>query len=116
MAQLRKLWIEQKYVPGIPEDGLPDLDSCLIYQKLQVMNTSITRKKRKEVTVGLLESLEKEAGCRNPDGLASNPAHYARVNTGELVVRLGASHPVGKLTMLETGEPIYAPHPQVFSK
>ena len=38
---------------------------------------------------------------------------YARTNSGELVLRLGADLPFSDLKMLETGEPVYSPVTQV---
>ncbi|KAL8144308.1 hypothetical protein V2J09_017340 [Rumex salicifolius] len=115
VLELRKLWLEDQYIPGIPEDGTLDLNYSLLYQQLQVMNCCISRKKRRASATELLGSVEREGFC-NTDGShflkdcrPSNPALYARISTGELVLRLGANRLEEYLTMLETGEPIYAP-------
>ena len=34
--QLRRFWFEGRHLPGIPVDEIPDLNSCLLYQELQV--------------------------------------------------------------------------------
>lgn len=46
-------------------------------------------------------------------GAPASPVLYARLNSGELVLRLGANHPAGDMTLLETGEPVYSPVTQV---
>lgn len=47
------------------------------------------------------------------DGTSASPLLYARLSTGELVLRLGAHCPSGDLALLETGEPAYSPITQV---
>lgn len=47
------------------------------------------------------------------DGTSASRLLYARLSTGELVLRLGAHCPSGNLTLLETGEPAYSPITQV---
>ncbi|KOM37267.1 hypothetical protein LR48_Vigan03g064800 [Vigna angularis] len=42
-------------------------------------------------------------------GAPASTVLYARLNSGELVLRLGANHPAGDMTLLETGEPVYSP-------
>ena len=83
------------------------------------MNCCISRKKRRAIAAESLESLIRKAGC-DADGVPSSTGRiisesfpYAKTSTGDLVVRLGASHQADNLTMLETGEPIYAPVTQV---
>ncbi|KAL9264176.1 Rab3 GTPase-activating protein catalytic subunit-like protein [Drosera capensis] len=115
VTDLRRLWLEEQYVPGIPADELPDLNSCLLYQKMQVINCCVSRKKRRAIATESLESIVKEAegisdgSAASKDTIPTSPLLYARINTGELVLRLGADRPADNLTMLETGEPIYAP-------
>ncbi|GAB4849614.1 hypothetical protein Ancab_004408 [Ancistrocladus abbreviatus] len=115
VAELRRLWLEEQYVPGIPIDQIPDLNSCLLYQQMQVINCCVSRKRRRAVFTESLESLIGEASC-STDGSAApkdkmplSSVWYAKINNGELVLRLGANFLVENLTMLETGEPIYAP-------
>ncbi|KAL8159924.1 hypothetical protein V2J09_001461 [Rumex salicifolius] len=48
VAELRRLWLEDEYVPGIPKD---------------VINCCISRKKCHEIYTELLESQENEVGC-----------------------------------------------------
>jgi len=117
--QLRRLWSEGQYVAGIPTDEIPDLNLCLLYQKLQVINCCISRKKRRSIAADSLESLiklansniEQSAAVEGTGSITSGL--YARISTGELVLRLGADKKSGNLTMLETGEPIYTPVVQV---
>lgn len=92
--QLRRLWCDGQHIPGIPVDKIPDLNCCLLYQQLQVINCCISRKKRRAIaTSSSLESV----------------MMYAKVGSGESVVRLGAEKECENLTLLETGEPVYAP-------
>ncbi|GAB2277769.1 hypothetical protein Dimus_012473 [Dionaea muscipula] len=115
VIDLRKLWVEEQYVPGIPVDEAPDLNSCLLYQKMQVFNCCVSRKRRRATATESLESVLREAegisdgSAASKDTVPSVPVLYARINNGELVLRLGADRPADNLTMLETGEPIYAP-------
>ncbi|XP_006346203.1 rab3 GTPase-activating protein catalytic subunit [Solanum tuberosum] len=113
VAELRRLWSEGQYIPGIPPDQIPDLNSCLLYQQLQVINRCISRKKRRIAAAESLDSVVR-LGSSNTDVLADDgtlpatPVLYAKVNTGELILRLGVDSQ-SDLTMLETGEPIYTP-------
>ncbi|XP_049374619.1 uncharacterized protein LOC125839664 isoform X1 [Solanum verrucosum] len=113
VAELRRLWSEGQYIPGIPPDQIPDLNSCLLYQQLQVINRCISRKKRRIAATESLDSVVR-LGSSNTDVLADDgtlpatPVLYAKVNTGELILRLGVDSQ-SDLTMLETGEPIYTP-------
>ncbi|KAH9803825.1 Rab3 GTPase-activating protein catalytic subunit [Citrus sinensis] len=89
VAELRRLWSEEQHIPGIPLDETPDLNSCLLYQQLQCSS-----------------NVEDSSPCM--DTMPETPVLYARVCTGELVIRLGAYQPTD-LIMLETGEPVYSP-------
>ncbi|KAD4386032.1 hypothetical protein E3N88_26201 [Mikania micrantha] len=111
VAELRRLWSEGRYIPGIPADEIPDLNCCLLYQQLQVINCCISRKTRRAIATESLDSVLKQADL-NDDMTPSNgetALMYARVNSGDLVLRLGAAKQCENLTMLETGEPVYAP-------
>ncbi|XP_061368119.1 uncharacterized protein LOC133311118 [Gastrolobium bilobum] len=115
VAELRKLWSEEKHLPGVPPDDIPDLKSCLLYQQFQVINCCISRKRRHVIATESLESMMMEANpntlesANNTDRNTASPLLYARLSTGELVLRLGAHCPCGDLTLLETGEPVYSP-------
>lgn len=117
--QLRKLWSEEQYLPRIPLDETPDLKSCLLYQQLQVINCCISRKRHRVVATESMDSMLLKASSNiddlvdYSDSVASSPVQYARLSTGEFVVRLGADCLAGDLTLLETGEPIYSPITQV---
>lgn len=118
--QLRRFWSEQRHLPGIPVDEIPDLNSCLLYQQLQVINCCLSRKRRRTIATESFDSEMREASS-NVEGsdssigtVSSSSALYARLSTGELVLRLGANQPADNLTMLETGEPIYSPIAQVW--
>ncbi|XP_038981949.1 rab3 GTPase-activating protein catalytic subunit-like isoform X2 [Phoenix dactylifera] len=115
IVELRKFWSEGQPVPQMPLDADPDLNSCLLHQKLQVINCCIARKQRRTIAKESLDSILKEASL---DSIASSdlpeklsPSHniYARTSKGESVLRLGAIHPSENLTMLETDEPVYSP-------
>ncbi|KAI3688523.1 hypothetical protein L2E82_46151 [Cichorium intybus] len=92
VAQLRRLWCDGQHIPGIPTDKIPDLNCCLLYQQLQVINCCISRKKRREIATSSLDTLM-----------------YAKDGSGEVVLRLGAAEECENLTLLETGEAVYAP-------
>ncbi|XP_061342250.1 uncharacterized protein LOC133288494 isoform X2 [Gastrolobium bilobum] len=115
VVELRKLWSEEQYLPGIPLDEIPDLKSCLLYQQFQVINCCISRKRLRIIATESLESMMKQANSNIEEtvnyngGTPASPVLYARLNTGDLVLRLGADCPTGDLALLETGEPVYTP-------
>ncbi|KAF7831352.1 rab3 GTPase-activating protein catalytic subunit [Senna tora] len=114
VVEVRKLWSEEKHIPGIPLDEIPDLKSCLLYQQFQVINCCISRKSRRLIATESLDSLMEgssivKESTNHSNGIPANPPLYARLSTGELVLRLGADCPSGDLTLLETGEPVYSP-------
>lgn len=117
--QLRRLWSEGQHIPGIPLNEVPDLNSCLLYQQMQVINCCVSRKRRRTIATESLDSVIREASSEVEKSATSSgmlPANhilYAKISTGELVLRLGADHPSDSLTMLETGEPVYSPVTQV---
>ncbi|KAK7305142.1 hypothetical protein VNO77_43042 [Canavalia gladiata] len=118
VAELRKLWSEEKHLPGVPQDDIPDLKSCLLYQQFQVINCCISRKSRHILATESLDSMLMEANSNTSesanytDKTPACPLLYARLNTGELVLRLGADCPSGDQMLLETGEPAYSPFMQ----
>ncbi|KAF9590423.1 hypothetical protein IFM89_035258 [Coptis chinensis] len=112
VTELRRLWSDGQPVPHVPLDESPDLNTCLLHQQLQVINCCISRKTRRSMASDSLQSIMREAGpCTEAAVVSpgSSSALYARVSTGDLVLRLGAHQPSGNLTMLETGEPVYTP-------
>nr|GMC72446.1 rab3 GTPase-activating protein catalytic subunit [Ipomoea batatas] len=110
VAELRRLWSEGQYIPGIPPDEIPDLNSCLLYQQLQVINCCVSRKRRNILATEQLDSVERLANSNlKISDLDTSPGSrvlYAKLTTGELVLRLGVNK-LSDLQMLETGEPIY---------
>ncbi|KAF3955781.1 hypothetical protein CMV_019037 [Castanea mollissima] len=114
VVELRRVWSKGQYVAGIPMDEIPDLNSCLLYQQLQVINCCVSRKRRQAIATESLDSVMREVttdvaeSASSQDMLPSSPILYARISTGELVLRLGADCPCSNLTMLETGEPVYS--------
>ncbi|KAL3636762.1 hypothetical protein CASFOL_019061 [Castilleja foliolosa] len=113
VAELRRVWYEGQYIPGITQDNIPDLNSCLLYQQLQVINCCISRKRRHSAAVESLESVEASSNVATSSAsdskLPRDPRIYARTKSGERVLRLGADRVCDNLTMLETGEPVYSP-------
>ncbi|KAK6946931.1 Rab3GAP catalytic subunit, conserved domain [Dillenia turbinata] len=93
VAHLRRLWFEEQYV----------------------INCCISRKKRHVIATESLESVIREANSADELSNASKsmtPSSailYARISTGELVLRLGADQQYDNLSLLETGEPMYRP-------
>lgn len=116
-VQLRRLWSEGQYIPGIPPDEIPDLNSCLLYQQLQVINCCVSRKRRSILATEQLDSVERQANSNLKisdleDTSPGSRVLYAKISTGELVLRLGVNK-LSDLRMLETDEPIYTPVIQV---
>ncbi|CAL5190651.1 unnamed protein product [Lathyrus oleraceus] len=115
VAELRKFWSEEQYLPGVPQNEIPDLKTCLLYQQFQVINCCISRKRLRIIATESLESMMMQASsnikesANDDDGAPAGPVLYARLNTGERVLRLGADCQSGDLTLLETGEPVYSP-------
>ncbi|KAI3986725.1 hypothetical protein MKX01_014263 [Papaver californicum] len=114
VEELRRLWSEEQPIPRVPLDENPDLNSCLLYQQLQVINCCISRKRWRAIATESLDSILREASIHADqiDVSASSVSSlvlYARLSSGELVLRLGADHPYEGIRMLETGEPVYAP-------
>ncbi|XP_047951244.1 rab3 GTPase-activating protein catalytic subunit-like isoform X2 [Salvia hispanica] len=113
VSEIRRIWYEGQYIPGIPPGDLPDLNSCLLYQHLQVINCCISRKRRHAAALESLESITAQADATGSSDFESrpplDPCYYAKTKSGELVLRLGADKRFENLTMLETGEPIYSP-------
>ncbi|QCD78293.1 Rab3 GTPase-activating protein catalytic subunit [Vigna unguiculata] len=115
VAELRKHWSKEKYLPGVPQDDIPDLKYCLLYQKFQVINCCISRKRRYIIATESLNSMMVEANlntlepAKYADNIPAIPLLHARLRTGELVLRLGADCPSGDLMLLETGEPAFSP-------
>ncbi|KAL0886793.1 hypothetical protein Bca101_010776 [Brassica carinata] len=113
--ELRRFWNEKKNIPWIPLDENPDLKSCLLHQWLQVINCCLARKARCIAASEALDAVMSQASLANEKSNISeamgSPVSllYAKNNTGELILRLGVHHQVQNLTMLETGEPVYAP-------
>ncbi|XP_017409356.1 uncharacterized protein LOC108321946 isoform X2 [Vigna angularis] len=115
VAEMRKHWSKGKYLPGVPQDDIPDLKYCLLYQKFQVINCCISRKRRNIIATESLNSMMAEANlntlepAKYTDNIPAIPLLHARLRTGELVLRLGADCPSGDLMLLETGEPAFSP-------
>ncbi|KAI3810055.1 hypothetical protein L1987_19662 [Smallanthus sonchifolius] len=115
VVELRRLWCEGKHIPGIPPDEIPNLNSCLLHQQLQVINCCISRKKRRAIATESLDSVLKQAKYNadmspaSGDILPASPLVYARISSGELVLRLGADKRLENTTLLDTGEPVYTP-------
>lgn len=113
ITELRRLWSEGQPVPHVPLDESPDLNSCLLHQQLQVINCCISRKRRRALASGSVRSSTGEFVSSTEESIVSSDMAsselYAKLSTGDLVLRLGADQPSENLTMLETGELIYSP-------
>ncbi|CAN8248290.1 unnamed protein product [Cochlearia groenlandica] len=110
--ELRRLWDEEKHIPWIPLDEIPDLKSCLLHQWLQVINCCLSRKSRCLAASEALDAVMRQADSANEKSDVSEPVGsllYAKSNNGEFILRLGVYQQVENLTMLETGEPVYSP-------
>lgn len=126
--QLRRRWKEGQPISRMPIDANPDLRYCLLHQQLQLINCCIARRKRRVVDLASLENLSSYVAREDGSSPQGNDKHaaplaylndnppvlvYAKIKTGENVLRLGADSPAADLLMLETGEPIYSPITQV---
>ncbi|KVI10320.1 Rab3 GTPase-activating protein catalytic subunit [Cynara cardunculus var. scolymus] len=113
VVEVRRLWCEGQHIPGIPPDEIPDLNSCMLYQQLQVINCCISRKRRRAIATESLDSVLKLAKLDGDNKCGDtpplSPVVYARISSGELVLRLGADKRRENCTLLETGEPVYTP-------
>ncbi|KAI5674785.1 hypothetical protein M9H77_15149 [Catharanthus roseus] len=115
VTEVRRLWSEWKYIPGVPPDEVPDLNSCLLYQQFQVINTCISRKRRRYEATESLDSVIEQASSNvdmpsvSEGTFPVNSLLYASTSTGELVLRLGADKKWDNVVMLETGQPVYTP-------
>ncbi|MBA0625422.1 hypothetical protein Godav_010621, partial [Gossypium davidsonii] len=115
VIELRRFWSEEKHLPGIPVNEIPDLNSCLLYQQLQVINCCLSRKRQHYIATESFDSEMMEAGSNVKESdvskgtVSAGSALYARLKTGELVLRQGANQLIENLAMLETGEPMYSP-------
>ncbi|KAK8579061.1 hypothetical protein V6N12_069395 [Hibiscus sabdariffa] len=115
VKELRRFWSEERHLPGIPVNEIPDLNSCLLYQQLQVINCCLSRKRQQSIAAESFDSEMMEASSIVKESdlslgtMSVSSALYARVKTGEIVLRQGANQLLENLTMLETGEPIYSP-------
>ncbi|XP_071725789.1 uncharacterized protein [Rutidosis leptorrhynchoides] len=109
VIELRRLWCEGQHIPGVPKDEIPNLNSCLLHQQLQVINCCISRKRRRAIATESLESVLKQANSNADERSRSASPMYAKVSSGELVLRLGVDKRLENTTLLETGEPVYTP-------
>lgn len=114
VVELKKLWSDGQPVPQMPLNAAPDLNCCLLYQEIQVINCCIARKKRRKAAKESLDSLLKQECIDNSNPRCSNgnsrdSGIYARNSSGDYVLRLGADSASENLTLLETGEPVYSP-------
>lgn len=117
---MRKFWLDGKPIPHVPFDENPDLNSCHLYQQLQVINCCIARKRRRESAIASLDSFIIQNNSIKSVPVSSNHEPlsspiFARDKAGDLVLRVGADHQSENLTMLETDEPIYSPVTQVYT-
>ncbi|XP_048556296.1 rab3 GTPase-activating protein catalytic subunit [Triticum urartu] len=114
VVELKKLWSDGQPVPRMSLNAAPDLNCCLLYQEIQVINCCIARKQRRKAAKETLDSLLKQESIDNSNPRYSNgdsrdSGIYASNSSGDQVLRLGVDHASGNLTLLETGEPVYSP-------
>uniref|UniRef100_A0A453BET5 Rab3GAP catalytic subunit conserved domain-containing protein n=1 Tax=Aegilops tauschii subsp. strangulata TaxID=200361 RepID=A0A453BET5_AEGTS len=114
VVELKKLWSDGQPVPRMSLNAAPDLNCCLLYQEMQVINCCIARKKRRKAAKETLDSSLKQECIDNSNPRCSNgdsrdSGIYASNSSGDQVLRLGVDCASGNLTLLETGEPVYSP-------
>ncbi|XP_027170863.1 uncharacterized protein LOC113770563 isoform X3 [Coffea eugenioides] len=78
VAELRRIWSEGQYIPGIPPDDVPDLNSCLLYQQLQEAPL-LTEDLIKETEEFVLRTGSVGAGCSQ---LLSDMQAFKAANPG----------------------------------
>ncbi|EFJ24220.1 hypothetical protein SELMODRAFT_442493 [Selaginella moellendorffii] len=107
IKECRRRWEEGQPIPRMPKDSSPDLNYCLLFQQLQVLNCCIARRHRRCAALDSLnapqERFPTDSGSDNPD------MHFARLKDGQVVPRYCVDRRAENLIMLETGEPIFSP-------
>lgn len=121
--QLRRRWREGQPISRMPIDENPDLRYCLLHQQLQLINCCIARRKRRAADLAALEAMSEYESQEGNSPKSSESVKlpstetpvllYAKIKSGEKILRIGADRPAADLLMLETGEPVYSPITQV---
>mmetsp|Transcript_15005 Transcript_15005/g.38159 ORF Transcript_15005/g.38159 Transcript_15005/m.38159 type:complete len:330 (-) Transcript_15005:67-1056(-) len=104
LDEIRWHWAHTKPVPRVPVEESPDLTTCILHQKLMLLNCCIARKARFEQ--------------RRKLGSSQAPVNVT-LKDGSTCCRRGHKELVEGLMMLENGEPVYAPEiqePAVFTE
>lgn len=130
-TQLKRRWNEGLPISRMPVDENPNLQYCLLHQQLQLINCCIARCHRRAEALDALDALNDsqaatEVSLSSEEKLSAeteyaerckhtHPARalYAKLKTGEHVLRLGADKPAGDLRLLETKELVFSPITQV---
>ncbi|KAK8358388.1 hypothetical protein V6Z12_A04G014900 [Gossypium hirsutum] len=81
VIELRRFWSEEKHLPGIPVNEIPDLNSCLLYQQLQGANQLIENLAMLETGEPIYSPITQEGPLLTEDLIRE---------TEELVLRTGS--------------------------
>lgn len=93
------------------ESGFPDQRTCLLHQKLQMLNCCIERKKSREASFNTFESADEASSSDDDDVFFDCSDKPSEDSLG----KKKALHPVGRLgkfndlKLLKTGEQLYIP-------
>ncbi|XP_044750751.1 rab3 GTPase-activating protein catalytic subunit [Coccinella septempunctata] len=105
IQEMRYRWEMNIFIPGLSRDN-PDLRTCLLHQKLQMLNCCIERKKSREDS-------QKELDFDSAEGSSSDEEFFDCAE--KPVEEVKKMQPVGRLgkyeglKLIETGEFLYIP-------
>ena len=94
MDEIKWHWNNLKPIPRIPKEQAPDLSSCMLNQKLMLLNNCIARKSRY---------------IARKRGPSENVPSHAKLKDGSCCERKGHTSAIEGLKMIETGEQVYIP-------
>ncbi|XP_045471865.1 rab3 GTPase-activating protein catalytic subunit [Harmonia axyridis] len=108
VQEMRYRWDRNIFIPGLARN-LPDLRTCLLHQKLQMLNCCIERKKKREETQKDLEFDSAEGSSSEEEffDCADKPAEEPKK-----IQPAGRLCKFKDLKLLETGEDLYIPRTQ----
>ncbi|KAJ8351603.1 hypothetical protein SKAU_G00230790 [Synaphobranchus kaupii] len=101
VLEMRYRWENNHLVYGLAS-GPPDLRCCLLHQKLQMLNCCIERKRSRDEG--------RKGGTGTETGRERRVSGRAPPDGGKAKLKPeGRLHPHGKLTLLNSSEPLYIP-------
>mmetsp|Transcript_10501 Transcript_10501/g.38649 ORF Transcript_10501/g.38649 Transcript_10501/m.38649 type:complete len:792 (-) Transcript_10501:209-2584(-) len=132
VEEIRWHWQYRQPIPRVDVEQAPQLNYCLIHQKLQLINCCIARLKRREVARRAIARQREEArrrvqaahgaaealGQAGLDHGAAADSGGAQGQAGPSVdeqlaqMRWGHKEQIAGLVLIRSGEPLFAPHTQ----